>query len=210
MDTRNNRILVRVVAGMTIAAIALELPVLAVPQPAPMLMAQKVVACVVSKSISAFKTADPKDPEVLPNRFLKAGTAVALTQPLPTVPPARVQINPSGFIDFAALDCGSPTSPGKTTACRAVKDTISSATVFQVPNNPNTSLAAVGAGQPVYVRQTAGVTNSQLVNGGSWVEVDLQQTFGRNFGVKSLVGFLSNTQPGVPGSTLAVSTPPCP
>lgn len=203
MDTRNNRILVRVVAGMTIATIALELPVLAVPQPAPMLVAQKVVACVVSKPTSAFRTADPRDPEVLPNRFLRAGTAVALVQPLPAVPPARVQINPSGFVDFAALNCGTvQPPPQKTTACRKLRDAVP-IDVLREPRRGANPIAATGAGQSVFVTQTNGVTTSQQnANGEVWVEVDLQRTFGRNFGISPSFGWLHNTAPGSSRSAL--------
>ena len=200
----DRRVAIRVLAGITIATIALELPVHAVPQPAPMLVAQ--VACVVSKTTPVFVTSDPTDSTVLPNRPLNVGTAVALAQPLPNNPPARIQIKPNGFVDYAALDCGKPTTtppPGKPTACRKVKNNVSSATVRQKPSNVGMLIAAVGAGQPVYVTQMGGVTTSQKdTNGEVWVEVDLQRTFGQNFGFRA--GWLSNTQPGVPGGTLGM------
>ena len=200
----DRRVAIRVLAGITIATIALELPVHAVPQPAPMLVAQ--VACVVSKTTPVFVTSDPTDSTVLPNRPLNVGTAVALAQPLPNNPPARIQIKPNGFVDYAALDCGKPTTtppPGKPTACRKVKDNVRSATVHRVPSNAGILIAAVGAGQPVYVTQMGGVTTSQKdTNGEVWVEVDLQRTFGQNFGFRA--GWLSNTQPGVPGGTLGM------
>ncbi len=192
---------IRVLAGVTIATIALELPVQAVPPPAPMLVAQGAIACVVSKTTPVFVSADPRDPTVLPSRPLSVGTPVALAKPLPSSPPTRVEIKPSGFVDSAALNCGVP--PGKTTACRKVKNNISSATVRQKPSNVGMSIAAVGAGQPVYVTQMGGVTTSQKdTNGEVWVEVDLQRTFGQNFGFRA--GWLSNTPPGVPGGTLGM------
>jgi|GEM_PF-831556 len=210
MDTRNNRILVRVVAGMTIATIALELPVHAVPQPAPMLMAQGEVACVVSKTTSVYRTANPSDPEVLPNRPLRVGTAVALVEPLPSIPPARVQVQPNGFVDYAALNnCGrpitpvNPTNPTKTSACRKVRNTVFSMEVRRNSSRGATPIAAVGADQTVYVTQTGGATTSRRdANGEVWVEVDLQRTFGRNFGISPSVGWLSNSDPSDPRSTL--------
>lgn len=207
MDTRTNRPSVRVLAGMTIAAIALELPVLAVPQPAPMLVAQ--VACVVTKTTSVYRTANPSDPEVLPNRPLKVGTAIALVEPLPATPPARVQVKPNGFVDYAALDCGRPPTPvtptpsPKTTACRKVRDTVLSMEVRRNSSRGATPIAAVGANQTVYVTQTGGVTTSRKDgNGEVWVEVDLQRTFGRNFGISPSFGWLSNSEPSDPRSTL--------
>ena len=205
----DRRVAIRVLAGITIATIALELPIHAVPQPAPMRVAQGAVACVVSKTTPVFVTSDPADSTVLPSRPLSVGTLVALAQPLPNNPPARIQIKPSGFVDSAALNCGrpilppNPTNPGKTTACRKVKNNVSSATVRQKPSNVGMLIAAVGAGQPVYVTQMGGVTTSQKdTNGEVWVEVDLQRTFGQNFGFRA--GWLSNTQPGVPGGTLGM------
>ena len=199
---------IRVLAGITIATIALELPVHAVPQPASMRVAQGAIACIVSKTTPVFVTSDPTDSTVLPNRPLSVGTPVALAQPLPNNPPARIQIKPNGFVDYAALDCGKPTTtppPGKTTACRKVKNNVRSATVHRVPSNAGILIAAVGAGQPVYVTQTGGATTSRKdANGGVWVEVDLQRTFGRNFGIPApSLGWLSNTQP-VPGGTLGM------
>ena len=207
MDTRNNRLLVNVLAGMTITTIALELPALAVPQPAPILMAQ--VACVVTTRTAVFVTANPSDPAVLPGLPLTAGTAVALVKPLPIDPPARIEItNPSGFVDFAALNCGRPTA--KTTACRKVRDTIPSTDVRRDSRRDAPLIAAVRAGQAVFVTQTNAVTTArQVANGESWVEVDLQRTFGRNFGISPSVGWLSNTQPNVPASSLVTATP-CP
>ncbi len=202
MDTRNNRLSVRVLAGMTIATIALELPVLAVPQPAPMLVAQ--VACVVTKTTSVYRTATPGDPEVLPNRPLRVGTAVALVEPLPANPPARVQVKPNGFVDYAALDCGRPTPPpSKTTACRKVRDTVSLVDVRRNSSYGANSIAAVGAGQKVFVTQMGGVTTSRKdANGEAWIEVDLQQTFGRNFGISPSFGWLPNTAPNDPRGPL--------
>ncbi len=207
MATRNNRLSVRVLAGMTIATIALELPVFAGPQPAPMLMAQ--VACVVSKTTSVYRTANPSDPEVLPNRPLRVGTAVALVEPLPTNPPARVQVQPNGFVDYTALNCGrpptpvNPTNPTKTSACRKVRNTVFSMEVRRNSSRGATPIAAVGADQTVYVTQTGGVTTSRKdANGEVWVEVDLQRTFGRNFGISPSFGWLSNSEPSDPRSTL--------
>jgi hypothetical protein len=203
MDTRNNRLSVRVLAGMTIATIALELPVLAVPQPAPMLMAQ--VACVVSTRTAVFVTANPSDPAVLPGLPLRAGTPVALVKPLPSDPPARIEItNPRGFVDFAALDCGKPTPPPpKTTVCRRVRYTVSSVDVRRNSSYGSNSIAAVGAGQTVYVTQTGGVTTSRKdANGEAWIEVDLQKTFGKNFGISPSFGWLPNTAPNDPRGPL--------
>lgn len=203
MDTKNNRLSVRVLAGMTIATIALELPVLAVPQPAPMLVAQ--VACVVSTRTAVFVTANPSDPAVLPGLPLKAGTPVALVKPLSSPPPARIEItNPRGFVDFAALDCGKPAA--KTTACRKLRDTFP-IDVFREPMRDANPIAAAGPSQSVFVTQTNGVTTSQQnANGEVWVEVDLQQTFGKNFGILSRVGWLSNTAPGSSRSALVNCT----
>ena len=207
----DRRVAIRVFAGITIATIALELPVLAAPQPAPMLVAQ--VACVVKNTTSAFVSADPKDPTVLPILPLRVRTPVALAQPLPINPPARVQIiNPNGFVDFAALDCGKSTpNLTKTTACRKVKNTVDSMDVRRDSSRSSTVIAAVGKGQVVFVTQTGGVTTSrQVAKDETWVEVDLQRTFGKNFQIPSpSLGWLPNTQPGVPGSTLGNAVP-CP
>ena len=202
----DRRVAIRVLAGITIAPIALELPVHAVPQPAPMLVAQ--VACVVSKTTPVFVTSDPTDSTVLPNRPLNVGTAVALAQPLPNNPPARIQIKPNGFVDYAALDCGKPTTtppPGKPTACRKVKDNVRSATVRRVPSDVGIFVVEVNARDSVYVTQTGGGTTFQTDSfGAEWVEVDLPRTFGgRNFGVRApSFGWLLNTRPRVTGSTL--------
>ncbi len=217
MDTRNNRLSVRVLAGMTIATIALELPVHAVPQPAPMLVAQGAVACVVSKTTSVYRTVNPSDPEVLPSRPLRVGTAVALVEPLPTNPPARVQVQPNGFVDYTALNCGRPitpvnsTNPTKTSACRKVRNTVSLMDVRRNFSRGSNLIAAVGADQTVYVTQTGGVTTSRRdANGEVWVEVDLQRTFGRNFGIPApSVGWLVNSTFNNPQSTL-VNAVPCP
>ncbi|MGV0026317.1 hypothetical protein [Phormidesmis priestleyi] len=215
MNKINDRKLsVRVLAGMTIATIsssylqgvALELPVLAVSQPSPMLVAQ--LACVVSKTTSVYKTANPSDPEVLPNRPLRVGTAVPLAEPLPSVPPARVQIRPNGFVDYAALDCGRPTTPvtpptTKTSVCRTVRNSVIAMEVRREPRRGAAAIAAVGANQRVYVTQLGGVTTSRKdANGEVWVEVDLQRTFGRNFGISPSFGWLSNSVPSDPRSTL--------
>lgn len=204
MNTRNNRLSVRVLAGVTIATIVLELPVLAVPQPAPMLMAQ--VACIVSKTTSVYRTANPSDPEVLPNRFLIKGDAVALREPLPNVSPARVQISKqNGFVDLAALiNCGKPTPPSpKTTACRKVRNTVSSMEVRRDHSYGANLIAAVGAGQPVYVTQTGGVTTSRKdADGEAWMEVDLQKTFGEKFQISSGFGWMLNTAPDDPRGPL--------
>ena len=199
----DRRLPVRILAGITIATIGLELPVLAVPT-APMLVAQ--VACVVSKTTPVFRTANPSDSEVLPRRPLTVGTAVALVEPLPSVPPARVQINPNGFVDFAALNCGKPPTPPpttKTSVCRTVRNTVTSIAVRREPRRGSQSIAAVGANQRVYITQTRGVTTSiKDANGEIWVEVDLQRSFGRNFGISPSFGWLSNTEPNDSRSTL--------
>lgn len=203
----DRRVSVRVLAGITIATIALELPVHAVHQPAPMLVAQ--VACVVTKTASVYRTANPRDPEVLPNRPLRVGTPVALVESLPSVPPARVQINPNGFVDYTALNCGrpvtpvNPTNPTKTSACRKVRNTIVATDVRRDSRRGAAAIAAVGADQQVYVTQTGGVTTSRRdANGEVWVEVDLQRTFGRNFGVSPSFGWLVNSTANNPQSTL--------
>jgi hypothetical protein len=202
----DRKLSVRVLAGMIITTIAVELPVLAIPQPAPILVAQ--VACVVSKTTSVFRTANPKDPEVLPMRPLKVETAVVLAEPLPSVPPARVQIKPTGFVDYAALDCGRPTTPvtpsgPKTTACRKVRNTVTSMAVRRESSRGAAAIAAVGADQSVYITQTGGVTTARKdANGEVWVEVDLQRTFGRNFGISPSFGWLSNSEPNDSRSTL--------
>ncbi|KAM3093534.1 hypothetical protein ACKFKG_19160 [Phormidesmis sp. 146-35] len=208
MNKVNDRsLLVRVLAGVTIATIAVELPVLAVSRPAPMRLAQ--VACVVSKTTSVFRTPNPRDPEVLPIRPLNVGTAVALVEPLPSVPPARVQIKPSGFVDYAALDCGRPTTPvtppnaTKTSVCRLVRSTVISMDVRRDSKRGAAAIAAVGANQRVFVTQVGGVTTTRKdANGEVWVEVDLQRTFGRNFGISPSFGWLSNSEPADPRSTL--------
>ena len=208
----DRRVAIRVLAGITIATIALELPVHAVPQPAPMLVAQGVIACVVSKTTPVFVSADPRDPTVLPSRPLSVGTAVALAKPLPSSPPTRVEIKPSGFVDYAALNCGKSTpNLTKTTACRKVKNTVDSMDVRRDSSRSSTVIAAVGKGQVVFVTQTGGVTTSrQVAKDETWVEVDLQRTFGKNFQIPSpSLGWLPNTQPGVPGSTLGNAVP-CP
>ena len=208
MPKMNDRKLpVRILSGIAIATIGLELPVLAVSKPAPMLLAQQV-ACVVSKTTPVFRTANPNDSEVLPNRPLKNGAAVILAEPLPTVPPARVQIKPNGFVDYAALNCGRPPvdttkPPTKTTACRTVRETVSSMEVRRESRRTAQAIAAVGASQRVFVTQTGGATTSrQDANGEVWVEVDLQRTFGKNFGISPSFGWLSNTVPSDSRSTL--------
>jgi len=65
------------------------------------------------------------------------------------------------------------------------------------------TIAAVGANQRVYITQVGGVTTSRKdANGEIWVEVDLQRTFGRNFGISPSFGWLSNTEPSDRRSTL--------
>lgn len=199
----DRRLPVRLLAGITIATIGLELPVLAVPQPAPVLVAQ--VACVIRKKTAVYTTANPQDPEVQ-GRTLAVDTAVGLAAPLPTVPPARVQIKPNGFVDYAALDCGreqtSPSSPQKS-VCRKVRDTVTLKYVLQEPKGEAQMIAPVAANMSVWVTQTDGlITSRRYANGEAWVEVDLQRTFGKNFGISSSVGWLSNTDPDNPMSTL--------
>jgi len=203
-EISDRRLSVSLLAAISIAAIELELPVLAVPQPAPVQVAQ--VACVIRKQAAVYTTEDPEDPEVLP-RTLTVGTAVALTAPLPTVPPMRVQINkPQGFVNYASLDCGrerKPLTSAKTTACRKVRNTVNSMYVFREPSWAEKTIERVFAGQSVYVTQSGGVTTSRVdANGEGWVEVDLQRTFGRNFGISSGVGWLSNTDPNSQLTTL--------
>lgn len=194
----DRRLPVSLVTGIVIATIGLELPVLAVSQPAPMLVAQ--VACVVKKQTAVYTTANPGDPETT-GRTLTVNTAVALAAPLPTNPPTRLQIKPSGFVDYAALDCGrdqppSTSNSSKTTACRKLRNTINSIYVFREPSWGAKPIAPVVANQSIYVTQTNGVTTSQIAaDGKGWVEVDLQGTFGKNFGISPSVGWLPNTNP---------------
>ncbi len=197
-----------ILAGMTIATIAV-LPAVAVSQPAPMRVAQR--SCVVSKTTSVFRTANPSDPEVLPSRPLMVDDPVTLAEPLPSVPPARVQIirPKNGFVDYAALNCGRSTPPvtppnaTKTSVCRTVRNTVIAMDVRRDSRRGAAAIAAVGADQRVYITQVGGVTTSRKdANGEIWVEVDLQQTFGRNFGISPSFGWLSNTEPSDPRSTL--------
>lgn len=206
MDDR--RLSVKVLVGITIAAIGLELPVLAVPPPSPLLVAQ--VACVVNKTTPVFTTANPEDSAALLSLPLTDGTAVVFVAPLPTNPPARVQIKkPSnGFVDYAALDCGRTLPPppqAKSSVCRIVKNTLGSVYVFREPNWQSKPIASAAANQPVYVTQlkgSASVTSQRDANGGVWVEVDLQKTFGKNFGISPSVGWLFNSSPGDSNTTL--------
>lgn len=130
----DRRLPVSLLAGMAIATIGLDLPVVAVAQPTPILVSQ-VVACVVIKRTAVYTSADPSDPEVL-GRILTVDTPVALAAPLSTRPPIRVQIKPNGFVDYAALDCGnkqSPISSPNTTSCRKVRNTLNPIYVFRDP-----------------------------------------------------------------------------
>lgn len=200
---------VSILAGITIATLSLELPVLAVLQPAPMLVAQ--VACVVTKRTAVYTTANSGDPEVL-GRILADGTAVALTEPLPSVPPARVQIKPNGFVAYAALNCGRPLVPPpdesrpplpKPSLCRTVRNTVPSWNVRLKPSQDAKVLALVKAGQRVYVTQTGGgITSYKDAKGEVWVEVDLQRTLNPTFPIVSNVGWLSNSVPDDARTTL--------
>lgn len=211
MDDR--RLSVRVLVGIMTATIGLELPVLAVLPPSPLLVSQ--VACKVIKTTPVYITANVGDSEALPIRPLPINTLVALAEALPGVPPARVQINQptNGFVDVAALDCGRTSPPvvsppptqGKLSVCRTVKTTLGSVYVFRESNWQSKPIAPVNADQPVYVTQLRGsqsVTSQRDVNGGVWVEVDLQKTFSRNFGISPSVGWLFNSSPGDPNTTL--------
>ncbi|XHX75831.1 MAG: hypothetical protein RBJ76_15405 [Stenomitos frigidus ULC029] len=205
----DRRLAVSLLAGITIATIGSELPVLARPQAAPMLVAQ--VACVVTKRTAVYTTANPGNPQVQ-GRVLANGTAVALTEPLPSVPPTRVQIKPNGFVAYAALDCGRPpmppidpvvTPPPKTSLCRMVRNTVPFWNVRLEPNQEAKVLALVKAGQRVYVTQTgAAITSYKNANGEVWVEVDLQRTLNPTFPIVSDVGWLSNSVPNDPRTTL--------
>lgn len=210
----DRRFSVKVLVGMTIATIGLELPVLAVPQPSPLLVSP--VACKVSKTTPVYKTANTGNSEAL-MRSLLAGTLVGLAGTLLDDKPARVQIDqPSnGFVDYAALDCGrTPTVPPpgpqpnpplqKTSACRKVRNTVISMAVRQEPSRRAAEIDRVGAGQIVYVTQTGGATTSRPgANGEVWVEVDLQRTFpSMNFDPSLSFGWLSNSEPGDQRTTL--------
>jgi hypothetical protein len=207
MDDR--KLSVRVLVGMTIAMIGLELPVFAVPPSSPLLMSQ--VACKVIKTTPVYKTANTGDSESLMSS-LPVGTLVGLAGTLPGVPPARVQIDQpmSGFVDYAALDCGrtSPSTQAKSSVCRTVKNTPGSVSVFRAPNWQSKPIdrAVLAAGQRVYVTQPKGsgsITSQRDAKGGVWVEVDLEKTFnGKNFGILSRVGWLFNSSPGDPNTTL--------
>jgi hypothetical protein len=213
IDKINNRRLpVTMLAGMAIATIGLELPVLAVPQPAPILVAQ--IACVVKKQTAVFTSEDPRDPEVL-NRILPVGTPIALVEPLSSQPPYRVEIKPTGFVPYVALDCGrrppgpQTSTPPKTSVCRLVRSTVNFMYVRQDAGRQAPTISD-GAGQPVilrgnervFVTQTGEKITSRGVNGEGWVEVDLKRTFGTDFGIRSGFGWLSNTDPGDSMSTL--------
>ncbi|WP_146141268.1 hypothetical protein [Stenomitos frigidus] len=194
-------------AGMTIATIGLELPVLAAPQPAPVLVSQ--VACRVSNRISmiaVYTTANPQNPEVL-GRNLRGGTLIGLAETLTVRPPERIQITDpiNGFVAYTGLDCGrSSSNPStKTTACRKVRSDIVNANVFRAPNWNSSPIAPIDVTRPVFVTQTAGRTTSFTdVNGEVWVEIDLQLTFSRNFGLSPSVGWLPATDPNSQLSTL--------
>ena len=200
---------VSLLVGITIATISSELPVLALPQAAPMLVAQ--VACVVTKRTAVYTTANPGNPQVQ-GRILADGTAVALTEPLPSVPPARVQIKPNGFVAYAALDCGRPPipvidpvppPPSKPSLCRTVRNPVPSWNIRLEPNQDAKVLALVKAGQRVYVTQTgAAITSYKDANAEVWVEVDLQRTLNPTFPIVSNVGWLSNSVPNDPRTTL--------
>ena len=195
--------------GMTIATIGLKVPVFAFPQPSSLLVAQ--TACVVSKQTPVFRTANPDDSEALSIRPLSVGTAVVFAAPLPPNPPARVPIKPRGFVDFAALDCGDsstvvPPPSQSTSVCRTVRDSVPLKYVFAETDGQSRILAPVSAKMEVWVTRTAGggVTHKNT-DGVDWVQVDLQRTFSKNFGIASGFGWLSNTDPGEQLSTLVNS-----
>ncbi|XGV94868.1 MAG: hypothetical protein ACAF41_19265 [Leptolyngbya sp. BL-A-14] len=201
-----HRLPVSLFTGMAIATIGLELPMVAVAQPAPVLVSQ-VVACVVIKKTAVYTSADPSDPEVQ-GRILTVDTPVALAVPLSTRPPVRVQIKPNGFVDYAALDCGnreSPISSPNATSCRKVRDTLNPIYVFRDPSWGAQPLGRVVANQSVYVTQTGGSTTTiQDSNDDTWIGIDLQRTFGRNFGLSPSTGWLYSTDPNDPQSSTLV------
>lgn len=66
-------------------------------------------------------------------------------------------------------------------------------------------LDRVVANQPVYVTQTGGSTTTiQDSKGDTWIGIDLQRTFGRNFGLSSNMGWLHSTDPNDPQSSTLV------
>lgn len=200
---KDYRLPVSLLAGITI--IGLDFPARAVAHPAPTLISQ-VVACVVAKKTAVYTSADPSDPEVL-GRILTVDTPVALAAPLSTRPPVRVQIKPNGFVDYAALDCGNRPSPisSSNSTCRKVRNTLHPIYVFRDPSWGAQPLDRVVASQPVYVTQTAGGTTTiQDSNNDTWIGIDLQRTFGRNFGLASNTGWLHSTDPNDPQSSTLV------
>ena len=206
-NVNDRRLPVGLLMGMTITTIGLELPAFAVPQQSSILVAQ--VACVTRKQTAVFTTVNPGDPEVL--GILASSTPVALTAPLQTNPPARVQIKPRGFVTYTALDCGrqdstggAPTTPPTpNSACRTVRNTIDSIYVFREPSWGANPIMPVVANQLVYVTQTSGSTTTRSdENGAVWVAVDLQRTFGKNFGLSPSVGWLVSADPNGQMSTL--------
>jgi len=199
-NMHNYKISLGLSVGLAIATTGFALPTRAVPAQTLMVVAQ--TACVVRKTTPVFTTANPQDSEVLPILPLSPGTPVGFAAPLPVAPPPRVQItNPNGFVDYAALNCGGAVqSPS---ACRRVRSTLNSAYIFREPNWGANPVGQVTANQTVYVNQVSGKVFTQTdPNGLVWLQVNLQRTFGRNFGIPSGAGWLPNQDPGDVGATL--------
>jgi hypothetical protein len=141
------------------------------------------------------------------------GTEVELVKtPDPSSSFAQINLNPPRFIESRNLQmCGTalpttPTTPTpvKSDACRMVNSTLASTIdVVREPRNNSIVIAQVNPKQRVYVTKFSdGRTVIVEGEGRRWVQLDLQQSFGRNFGLKPAVGWMYNSDIGSSYSNL--------
>lgn len=192
-----------------IATVSLGLPVLA--QSPSSIMAQTPSRCRLVKENANVYSDRNADQRFVVDRKLR-GTEVELVRfPDPTSNFAQINLNPPRYIESRNLQmCGTSLPPivtpptGQPSACRVVNSKLAGA--IEVVREPNLNSIVITQANPrkqVYVTQFSdGRTVIVEREGRRWVQLDLQRSFGLNFGLNPAVGWMFNAEIGSPFSNL--------
>lgn len=193
-----------------IATFSLGLPVSA--QSPSSVIAQAPSRCRLVKENANVYSDRNVDQRFVVDRKLR-GTEVELVRfPDPTSNFAQINLNPPRYIESRNLQmCGTPLppitpspTPGSSSACRVVNGKLAGA--IEVVREPNTNSIVITQANPrqqVFVTQFSdGRTVIVEREGRRWVQLDLQRSFGRNFGLNPPVGWMFNSEIGSPFSNL--------